>query len=62
MAEKKFENLVKEEEFFSFSDEDFVIGEAVMTEVFDDDFFCIGRTCEECEFLCKVCGECTFGE
>ena len=67
-AKKKTEIVLFDTDLIDFSDEDFVCGEADITESLEDgceenadgDGCFESVDCSECPYFCPVCGECVY--
>lgn len=67
-VKKKIEIILFDTDLIDFSDEDFVCGEADITECLEDDCEenADGDTCpsyedcSDCPYFCPVCGECVY--
>ena len=67
-AKEKTKIILFDTDLIQFSDEDFVCGEADITEENEDDFeenevadeYMEDEDCSACPYFCPVCGECLY--
>lgn len=62
-AKEKTKIILFDTDLIQFSDEDFVCGEADITEENEDDFEeneVTDEDCSGCPYFCPVCGECLY--
>lgn len=67
-AKKKTETVLFDTDLIDFTDDDFVYGEADITECLensceenaDEDSGLAYEDCSECPYFCPVCGECMY--
>ena len=66
-AKEKTEIILFDTDLIDFTDDDFVCGEANITELCgdglddtDDEEMLEGECCSDCPYFCPVCGECMY--
>ena len=66
-AKKKTKIILFDTDLINFTDDDFVCGEADITEQSEDGLDCAGENtlqenedCSDCPYFCPVCGECMY--
>lgn len=66
-AKEKTEIILFDTDLINFTDEDFVCGEADITELCEDGLedtvgeeACDDDCCSDCPYFCPVCGECMY--
>ncbi len=66
-AKKKTKIILFDTDLINFTDDDFVCGEADITEQSEDGLDCAGENtlqenedCSDCPYFCPVCGECLY--
>lgn len=64
-AREKMETILFDTDLISFSDEDFICGEATINDSYEDDpeekdEFFKDDCCSECPYWCSVCGNCLY--
>jgi hypothetical protein len=65
-AKEKMETILFDTDLITFSDEDFVSGEADITDPCEEN---VGESvcseddgCSDCPYYCPLCGECMYGD
>ena len=59
-AKEKTKIILFDTELINFTDDDFVCGEADITDVAGENTLQENEDCSDCPYFCPVCGECMY--